>query len=548
LQEVKFASVKTNPMNPASIITNNKGNINFDNVNLFSFVSKDNSPSIVSKSTSLRLDKQALKNIVRAKSKSISFVIPRGDAEPLELELIEHKVFSDDADFYAISSLESKTRVSFIPGISYTGIIKGKENSMASISIFDNFVMGLVTDESGNYVLGSIKDENNDYTDEYVFYNDNDLKILNSFKCDVEGNEILMNKNHLNEAPSTNEQGSNTDARLPVRMYFEADYAFFTAAGNQTALMQFIQGMFAQVSTIYSRESIPVEISRIAWWTSTDPYAVYGANQTIQILQKFGQNTRDNFSGNLAQLLSTREQGAGGGIAWINTLCVPYQGAAGDHSGRYSFSFIDPNYNNFPTYSWTVTVVAHEFGHNFGSQHTHACVWPVFGSGFLGAIDSCYAAEGNCFGSTRARTGTVMSYCHLTSGGINLNFGFGQFPGDTIRRGYSQAACLGGITYSSETPVIFNLKQNYPNPFNPSTTIKFIIPTDAIVQLKVYNISGKEVANLINSSAYAPGIYDYTFNTSIYNLPSGPYFYKLTALSSGGENLFTQVKKMILIK
>ena len=159
--------------------------------------------------------------------------------------------------------------------------------------------------------------------------------------------------------------------------------------------------------------------------------------------------------------------------------------------------------------------------------------------------------EGNCVLSTQPTyKGTIMSYCHLTApdGGVNLALGFGPLPGDTIRLGYALARCLNGITNSSEQPVVYDLKQNFPNPFNPSTTIRFLVPEDAIVSLKVYNIAGVEVASLVNGSNYLPGFYDINFNTSIYNLPSGAYFYKLTASPVSGGNIFTQVKKMILIK
>jgi hypothetical protein len=87
----------------------------------------------------------------------------------------------------------------------------------------------------------------------------------------------------------------------------------------------------------------------------------------------------------------------------------------------------------------------------------------------------------------------------------------------------------------------FNLFQNYPNPFNPSTRIKFSVSTNSLVSIKVYNILGKEVALLLNEQKH-PGEYEITFNSGMYNLASGVYFYKLSA---GG---FTSVKKMVLIK
>lgn len=90
----------------------------------------------------------------------------------------------------------------------------------------------------------------------------------------------------------------------------------------------------------------------------------------------------------------------------------------------------------------------------------------------------------------------------------------------------------------------FSLSQNYPNPFNPVTKIVFEIPSNvnskmSKVNLSIYDISGKLVETLINSSIES-GTYEVQFNAS--SLASGTYFYKLTA---GG---FVQTKKMQLIK
>lgn len=529
-----------------TVIKNNEGHINFKKVDLFGVTAnRNNASSFTSKSVSLKLDMAALQNALSAREKSITFTIPGGDAAPMELELIEQKVFSDNSSIYKLEG-NTKTKVDFTPGLSYTGIVKGKEHSIASISIFNDLVMGVISDETGNYVLGPVKNGSNT-TDNYIFYNDNDLKVLQRFKCSIEGKEdkfsLSARKSQINNEDNSGFNG-NINATAPVKVYFEADYQMYLDfSSNTTNVLNYLQGMYNSVISIYyNSANISTEISDVGVWSGVDPYRSMTDNE--QILTKFGQNKRDDFPGHLAQLVSTRTDTDGGGIAWINTLCIPYQT---DGSGRYSFCFIDATYNNYPTYSWTVNVVAHELGHNFGSYHTHSCHWPTNFTN-TGAIDSCYPAEGNCFDVTRARTGTIMSYCHLTSGGINLALGFGPLPRDTIRLRYSQAPCITNITNSSERPVVYDLKQNFPNPFNPSTTIRFLVPENAIVSLKVYNIAGVEVANLINGANYIPGFYDINFNTTIYNLPSGPYFYKLTASPVSGGNTFTQVKKMILIK
>ncbi len=83
------------------------------------------------------------------------------------------------------------------------------------------------------------------------------------------------------------------------------------------------------------------------------------------------------------------------------------------------------------------------------------------------------------------------------------------------------------------------LSQNYPNPFNPSTTITFSIPSGSFVTLKVFDITGREIKTLVNDYKQA-GSHNVTFDAG--NLPSGVYYYELTA----GEN--TSVKTMVLIK
>ncbi|MBL7128545.1 MAG: T9SS type A sorting domain-containing protein [Ignavibacteria bacterium] len=97
-----------------------------------------------------------------------------------------------------------------------------------------------------------------------------------------------------------------------------------------------------------------------------------------------------------------------------------------------------------------------------------------------------------------------------------------------------------GITQTgSNVPTEYALLQNYPNPFNPTTNIKFDIPEQGFVSLKVYDVVGKEVATLVNEVKSA-GSYAVDFNGS--NLSSGVYFYRLEVGS------FTAVKRMILLK
>ncbi len=115
------------------------------------------------------------------------------------------------------------------------------------------------------------------------------------------------------------------------------------------------------------------------------------------------------------------------------------------------------------------------------------------------------------------------------------------FAGNSGINAYFDAEHLitGIQTISYEIPSGFSLEQNYPNPFNPVTNIRFSIPKSGVVTLKVFDVSGREVAQLINENLNA-GSYNYDFNASY--LSSGVYFYRI---SSEG---FSDVKKMILVK
>jgi hypothetical protein len=89
-------------------------------------------------------------------------------------------------------------------------------------------------------------------------------------------------------------------------------------------------------------------------------------------------------------------------------------------------------------------------------------------------------------------------------------------------------------------PINYSVSQNFPNPFNPSTMIKYQLPQNSFVSLKVYNSLGQEVGTLVNGMVNA-GTYEVQFNAS--NLSSGVYYYIIKA----GDN-FVQTKKMIFIK
>ena len=92
---------------------------------------------------------------------------------------------------------------------------------------------------------------------------------------------------------------------------------------------------------------------------------------------------------------------------------------------------------------------------------------------------------------------------------------------------------------TQEIPTEFVLYQNYPNPFNPSTTIKYSIPEEDYVSLKIFDILGREVAILVNKQQKS-GYYEVEWNAN--NKTSGVYFYQLKT------NNTIKTSKMLLLK
>jgi len=125
-----------------------------------------------------------------------------------------------------------------------------------------------------------------------------------------------------------------------------------------------------------------------------------------------------------------------------------------------------------------------------------------------------------------------------------INLSPSEYIGEAPDMGALEPDVLISVEGEETLPTEFKLEQNYPNPFNPSTTIKYEIPGQArndnvFVQLKIYDILGREVTTLVNQEQ-KPGNYEIKFSGE--HLSSGIYYYRI---SSGN---FVKTMKMILIK
>jgi hypothetical protein len=132
----------------------------------------------------------------------------------------------------------------------------------------------------------------------------------------------------------------------------------------------------------------------------------------------------------------------------------------------------------------------------------------------------------------------ISSTDSITALTISGNYIFAGVSGKFVwRRLYQDIINVQNI--SGVVPDNYSLSQNYPNPFNPSSVIRFQIKDSRFVTLKVYDVLGKEIADLVNENLKA-GIYEVTFDGS--KLASGTYIYKIIAGN------FSDTKRMLMIK
>ena len=406
---------------PVDLVKLARASQNFENVSPFNEGKRNvkNLPKEVKNYSILQMDKKMVSKILSNSNTAMTLSLPGSSKRSFQLELIEVRLPP-----FSLVEAPAMTPVKYQDGRHYRGIVKGQPKSLVSISVFKDEIMGFISEEraKGNWVLGKMNDKSGDH----ILYEDTDLMAKLGFKCDTDESGVTYSAHELN---NQNAARALTDC---IGMYFEVDYNIFVNKGSLANTTAYVTGLYNQVATLYANEQILTNISEIVVWTSTSPYSGPSSSDMLNQFTAY----RNGFNGNIAMLLS---YSSSGGIAYVNTLCNS------NPDYRMGFSSIYSSYSSVPTYSWSVEVVTHEFGHLVGSSHTHACVW----NGNSTAIDGCYTTEGGCSNpGLPSNGGTVMSYCHLTSAGINFNNGFGPQPGNLIRSKVTAATCLAACSES----------------------------------------------------------------------------------------------------
>lgn len=247
-----------------------------------------------------------------------------------------------------------------------------------------------------------------DETGKHVFFNVAHLTAPLSFSCGTEDVAIRT-------MGMTAERSSENILEC-IEVALEIDFFTFNTFSSCTETADWALAMLAAVDGIYRTELddlVTLQATFVHVWEIEDPYAsITGDGGALLTAFRNEWETNSNFTAvqrDLTHYLTRRTNTGTGGIAYVDVVCYdPYA------YGLSSALTATTNYTG--GYAWNLNVLAHEFGHNLGSNHTQWCGWSS------GPIDNCanYEGESLCDGYTSNPTpqvGTIMSYCHAISGG-----------------------------------------------------------------------------------------------------------------------------------
>ncbi|XZF15840.1 M12 family metallo-peptidase [Chitinophagaceae bacterium MMS25-I14] len=416
----------------------------FEPVHLFHTAKGNTHNDFVNNAALFSEDLSAAASLYTRRPQAVSITVTDAKGNTYTLEMLQSQPLSANINAGYIDA-SGRHKANIENGLHYQGSVAGAARSMASMSIFANGdIMMLFANENGNYVIGRLEDGSGNY----IFYNDKEVRNRPYIPCGVSDADYPAVKKDVNKNAKT------TSAYLcnKVKIYWEVDYQFYTSKGTLTNTQNYITGLFNQFQALYRNEQIPVELKSLYIWTSADPYPDSSSTTGLNMFKAYWNMQKNGFDGDVAHII-TKDAHNNGGLGYVDVLC--------SRSYAYAYSEIYGSYSAVPTYSWDVEVVTHETGHNFGSKHTHWCGWNTGTGGSCGSIDNCYTQEastgcttcGETYNkNTGGFTGTIMSYCHLTSIGINLANGFGPLPGGVIRSSVSTSSCLNSMISATRTP------------------------------------------------------------------------------------------------
>lgn len=323
--------------------------------------------------TILLLEETIIKELITTQPEELSLTIPSNELGEVTVVLKKQRLFTDG---FKAKRSESNSTVTMVD-LHYRGFVLNEQSSRVALSITNQEVSGLIQLPTETIAIRRLTEE---VSTKHVIYNYKNHPNIAELDCE---DTDTMSSYEPIKLSRTNEIGDPVCVSIRV----EVDHDF---KGDAPAIIN-------QVASIYQKVGIDLKVAEIFYWDTPSPY-LGTTKEIIQQLQ-LSLKSQANLAGDLTLFLGGK--GNGGRASTVGGICdataVCYSGQNDD-----------------------VYTIAHELGHLFAAHHTHSCKW----NGNNTALDGCgyNAGYGGCPGEDPLQGGTLMSYCHIRSVGINLEF------------------------------------------------------------------------------------------------------------------------------
>ncbi len=358
---------------------------------------------------SLKLQPDALRSLYESPETTFSFTLPASDGNVYNLYLYEVNLLAPGADVP-------------IRGRYYHGSVEGHK-SIVSISVYPDKVVGIIGVDETNIDLVQVRD-----SDEYVMMNRE--RNLKGFTCLSDTNQAVDMSDLVH--------ARDLLAKCPT-VYFDACPSMLAQLGTKQAVIDYVTDMFNAVKQIYAQvqptgPEVTLLLAGITAWApgesvDMDTICVTSVdNDKLAIYRDF--RIANVVPGDLKHIVEFTNDLSG--VAYVGGLCNTF---------GYGYSGLDSNevpIAAYPTYTWNVSTIAHELGHNFNARHTFDCIWIRDGNPNQ-SLGGCSAPVGGCPDLGESPEGnTIMGYC----GGYPLTNGFGPQPAAVVRSYIDAAPCV----------------------------------------------------------------------------------------------------------
>src|SRR5262245_5995221 len=388
----------------------------------------------------LALDRGALAGL-RAQSSTIVSAFPLSASSSVDLALTRFSPFAPGARAEAVAA-DGVHQVPLPDNAYFTGSVVGEAGSRVVLVAGANEVSGFVVSGGTVYPFGA------DASGGHLVYAlpDADPAVY------PPPGDFCANDLHPAEVTPPGAAHLLRDAAPPptsvitlkvADVAIETDQELRSKFASDQAALNYLASLLAAATAIYERDvSVRLRFSYIRLWDGSpaDPWTATATSDALNEVRSYWNNPANDMNAiagphDLVHFISGKA--VQGGIAYRDVLCNSAFG--------YGVSQVFGSFNLAnPQQIWDVVVVTHELGHNFGSPHSH-CYNPP--------LDHCYNAETGCYaGAVEVSHGTLMSYCHLLSGGLaNIDMLFGPVVSARIGTSVAAASCLSSVTVTIST-------------------------------------------------------------------------------------------------